>query len=50
MPSTSSKDTYTLGRDFKSASRLNYQHYLWKEIFTYNLHPRIADIAYGTAI
>ena len=41
-----------------AASRLNLQHYLWKESLQFNLHPsisipkeaRIADAATGTAI
>ncbi|KAL8737026.1 MAG: hypothetical protein Q9181_002090 [Wetmoreana brouardii] len=36
-------DTYVLGRDFKSASRLNYQHYLWYETLQFNLHHVIID-------
>ena len=39
---TSSKpDAYVLGRDFKSASRLNYQQYLWYETLHFDLHPTI---------
>lgn len=38
-----SADTYILGRDFRSASRLNYEHYLWHETLGYNLHPTIAS-------
>lgn len=34
-------DAYVLGRDFKSASRLNYQQYLWYETLHFNLHPTI---------
>ena len=34
-------DAYVLGRDFKSASRLNYQHYMWYETLHFNLHPTI---------
>ncbi len=33
--------TYVLGRDYKSASRLNYEHYLWKETIAFSLHPNI---------
>ena len=56
------RDTYVLGRDFRSASRLNYEHYLWRETLGYNLHPFIAgpassqprlciaDVACGTGI
>lgn len=63
--SFSKHDTYVLARDFKSASRLNYEHYLWHETVGYDLHPeilatlpssvdqasvKIADVACGTAI
>ena len=41
--SSTKSDTYVLGRDFKSASRLNYQHYLWYETLHFNLHPLAAD-------
>lgn len=49
---------YMLGRSHAAASRLNFQHYLWKESLHFNLHPsipvpnkaRIADVATGTAI
>ena len=49
---------YMLGRNYAAASRLNLQHYLWKESLQFNLHPsipippeaRIADVATGTAI
>ncbi|RAK77739.1 class I SAM-dependent methyltransferase [Aspergillus fijiensis CBS 313.89] len=68
MASTTSMDfhladgrAYSLGRSNAAASRLNYQFYLWKESFGFNLHPTIAaslpapnpciaDIASGTAI
>ena len=39
--SSSKSDSYVLGRDFKSASRLNYQQYLWYETLHFNLHPTI---------
>lgn len=39
--SSSQSDAYVLGRDFKSASRLNYQHYMWYETLRFNLHPTI---------
>ncbi|KAL9043815.1 MAG: hypothetical protein Q9214_003009 [Letrouitia sp. 1 TL-2023] len=35
------KDTYVLARDFKSASRLNYEHYLWHETLGFHIHPNI---------
>ncbi len=49
---------YMLGRSYAAASRLNFQHYLWKESLQFNLHPsitvpketHIADVATGTAI
>lgn len=49
---------YMLGRSYAAASRLNFQHYLWKESLHFNLHPslsipkeaHIADVATGTAI
>lgn len=49
---------YMLGRSYAAASRLNFQHYLWRESLHFNLHPsisipekaRIADVATGTAI
>lgn len=49
---------YMLGRSYAAASRLNFQHYLWKESLHFSLHPsisiptdaRIADVATGTAI
>ena len=49
---------YMLGRSYAAASRLNLQHYLWKESLHFNLHPSIpipddalvADVAAGTAI
>ena len=51
-------DTYILGRNFTSSTRLNLSHFLWKQVLGFNIHPRIstngslevADIATGTAI
>lgn len=44
---TSSRpDAYVLGRDFKSASRLNYQQYLWYETLHFNLHPTVKSDIY----
>lgn len=49
---------YRLNRDVLASSRLNYQHYIWKETLGFLLHPnidilkadlRIADIGTGTA-
>ncbi|KAF2233445.1 hypothetical protein EV356DRAFT_503496 [Viridothelium virens] len=37
------QDTYALGRDFRSASRLGHQHYLWHETLGFHLHPLIAN-------
>ena len=47
-----------LGANYAAASRLNYQHYLWRETLRFSIHPsipvpeeaRIADVATGTAI
>lgn len=62
MPPTThpNPDPYVLARDFKSASRLNHEHYLWHETLGYDLHPtihlalppspQIADVACGTGI
>ena len=44
--SSSRSDTYVLGRDFRSASRLNHQHYLWYETLHFNLHPTIQSIIF----
>ncbi|KAL9614953.1 MAG: hypothetical protein Q9167_000595 [Letrouitia subvulpina] len=35
------KDTYVLARDFRSASRLNYEDYLWHETLGFYIHPNI---------
>ncbi|KAI0842967.1 hypothetical protein F5Y06DRAFT_256565 [Hypoxylon sp. FL0890] len=52
-------EDYPLSRDFVDFNRLNLQHYLWKEIFGYSLHPKIpregkslkiADVGTGTGI
>ncbi|KAI1179000.1 hypothetical protein F4777DRAFT_535249 [Nemania sp. FL0916] len=52
-------DGYPLSRDFIDFNRLNLQHYLWKDVFGYNIHPKIlqqgglskiADVAAGTGI
>ncbi|KAL9631339.1 MAG: hypothetical protein Q9164_005948 [Protoblastenia rupestris] len=43
------QDSYILARDFRSASRLNYEHYLWKETLGYNLHPLILNSLTPTA-
>lgn len=32
---------YMLDRNYTAASRLNYQFYLWKDSFQFNLHPSI---------
>ena len=40
---SSQPDSYVLGRDFKSALRLNHQHYLWYNTLHFNLHPTIAS-------
>lgn len=49
---------YMLGRSYAAASRLNLQHYLWKEALGFNIHPSvqlpedpvIAELAVGTGI
>lgn len=49
---------YMLGRGHAAACRLNFQFYLWKESFQFNIHPSIpipsdpviADIGTGTSI
>ncbi|KAI1409705.1 S-adenosyl-L-methionine-dependent methyltransferase [Hypoxylon sp. FL1857] len=52
-------EEYPLSRDFVDFNRLNLQHYLWKDVFGYILHPRIprdgkafrvADVGTGTGI
>ncbi|KAH7012152.1 S-adenosyl-L-methionine-dependent methyltransferase [Microdochium trichocladiopsis] len=60
-----SDDKYVLARGYAAASRLNLQHYLWKETQRYLLHPwvreqlrtsaetgrlKVADLATGTGI
>ncbi|KAL9119521.1 MAG: hypothetical protein Q9187_003926 [Circinaria calcarea] len=53
------EDQYALDRGYIPATRLNLQHFLWRETFDYNLHPgipvtqdsvRIADVGTGTGI
>ena len=50
-------DPYRLGRDVIASTRLNLQHYIWKENIGYLLHPSIklsgdnisiADVGTGT--
>ncbi|KAI1879089.1 hypothetical protein JX265_003266 [Neoarthrinium moseri] len=50
---------YPLSRDLSDFNRLNLQHYLWKDIFGYALHPKVprdqkslkvADVGTGTGI
>ncbi|KAL9093646.1 MAG: hypothetical protein Q9159_000175 [Coniocarpon cinnabarinum] len=53
-----SSDGYVLSRNYAATSRLNLQHFLWRETFGYLLHPslkvkeaeslRIADVGSGT--
>ncbi|PYI02180.1 S-adenosyl-L-methionine-dependent methyltransferase, partial [Aspergillus sclerotiicarbonarius CBS 121057] len=54
-----SSDPYRLGRDVIASTRLNLQHYIWKENIGYLLHPSIqlsgdnisiADVGTGTGI
>ncbi|KAL8747122.1 MAG: hypothetical protein Q9190_000945 [Brigantiaea leucoxantha] len=40
---TKKEDGYVLARDFKSASRLNYEHYLWHETLGFHIHPTIVS-------
>ncbi|TVY48847.1 Methyltransferase [Lachnellula occidentalis] len=49
---------YMVGDGFAASSRLNFQHFIWKDALGYNIHPSIklpdnaaiADVATGTAI
>lgn len=50
-------DPYRLNRDVLASTRLNLQHYIWKESMGYILHPSIklpdsnvsiADVGTGT--
>jgi hypothetical protein len=50
-------DPYRLNRDVLATTRLNLQHYIWKEAMGYMLHPSIkipssnvliADVGTGT--
>ncbi|TVY44458.1 Methyltransferase ausD [Lachnellula cervina] len=49
---------YRLGNSFATSSRLNFQHFIWKDALGYNIHhsiklpdnAAIADVATGTAI
>lgn len=51
------KDSYRLKRDITATTRLNLQHYIWKENIGYLIHPSvdfssptltIADVGTGT--
>lgn len=51
------KDSYRLKRDIAATTRLNLQHYIWKENIGYLIHPSvdvsnpnlsIADVGTGT--
>ncbi|KAI5926282.1 hypothetical protein F4810DRAFT_656256 [Camillea tinctor] len=53
------KDPYALMRDCNASSRLTAQHYLWKDLLGYLIHPdiptrsadlKIADVATGNGI
>lgn len=55
----SGASTYDISRGYTASTRLALQHYLWKDILGFNLHPRvpkpstnscIADIATGTGL
>ena len=50
---------YMLDRSYAAAGRLNYQFFLWRDTFGFNIHPsiplaehhvKIADVATGTSI
>ncbi|EED20068.1 conserved hypothetical protein [Talaromyces stipitatus ATCC 10500] len=48
---------YALQQNHRSAIRLNLQHFLWRQVFGFHIHPsvptnlgRIADVACGTAL
>ncbi|CZT23716.1 uncharacterized protein RCC_09430 [Ramularia collo-cygni] len=50
---------YVFNRDYLDNNRINLQHYLWREIFGYLIHPsiptgapdlKIADVGTGTGI
>ncbi|PWY96694.1 UMTA methyltransferase family protein [Aspergillus sclerotioniger CBS 115572] len=54
-----SSESYALQHNHLAACRLNLQHYLWREVFRFNIHPSIpttttplaiADIACGTSL
>ncbi|KAI1204851.1 uncharacterized protein F4807DRAFT_445257 [Annulohypoxylon truncatum] len=56
---TSKKDSYVLMRDCNASTRLTAQHYLWKDLLGYLIHPdiptgfddlKIADVATGNGI
>ncbi|MCJ1252157.1 hypothetical protein MMC30_009396 [Trapelia coarctata] len=59
MASSAAGDDYLLSRDYVDCTRLNLQHYLWKQMFGYLLHPsidtssenlKVADIGTGTGV
>ncbi|KAI1120306.1 hypothetical protein F5Y10DRAFT_283389 [Nemania abortiva] len=33
-------ESYPLSRDYLDFDRINIQHYIWKDIFDYNIYPR----------
>jgi hypothetical protein len=43
-------DPYRLNRDVLASTRLNLQHYIWKESMGYILHPSIKLPSPGIAI
>ncbi|PHH64521.1 hypothetical protein CDD81_4300 [Ophiocordyceps australis] len=58
-PVKSAVEEYPLTRDYVDFNRLNLQHFLLKDVFGYNLHPKIprqqkslkiADVGTGTGI
>lgn len=57
MSDSTARDPYRLNRDVLASTRLNLQHYIWKEALGCILHPsiklsgsdiRIADVGTGT--
>lgn len=57
MSNSTSTDAYRLNRDVLASTRLNMQHYIWKEAIGCILHPSIqlsgpnisiADVGTGT--
>ncbi|KAI0126778.1 hypothetical protein BJ170DRAFT_596347 [Xylariales sp. AK1849] len=45
-PGPLNKDGYVLGRGYAASTRLNLQHYLWKEAQGFLIHPSIVEELY----